>query len=109
MSGTNQITFVDKVLKETIAKFYKTKATPTFFYGSEMRTLTSWQSQRLEATEMCFLRRVLGVSLGENVQSDAIRKTLGVNSIVNVIKEYRGQWMNQVNRVTEDCVGLQGG
>lgn len=54
--------------KKTALEHFSLRAAPTWLYGSETWTLTSNEERRIKNAEMRFLRRILGVSLREQIR-----------------------------------------
>lgn len=91
-----------KTRKDTQLKFYKTIAVPTLTYGSEIWTTTRKQESRIQAQEMKFLRRVKGCTKRDRFRNTDIRHELNVNSINDVIKEYRKNWKEHLDRMDDN-------
>jgi hypothetical protein len=63
--------------------------TPALQYGIETWVLGGENQRRVEASEMRFLRLLLGISLGDKMGNIDIRKRLGTERMVEEIQEYR--------------------
>ena len=62
-------------------KVYKTVIRPVLLYGAETWALQRKEEEILERTKMRMLRWILGVSLMERIESEEIRKRVGVCKI----------------------------
>jgi hypothetical protein len=68
-------------------------------FGSEAWILKKRKVQRLEAAQMKFLRRLLGITKLDKEKNQTIRKRLGVQNIVKEIKQYQQKWLQHVQRM----------
>ena len=82
-------------------KVYKTIIRPVLLYGAETWALRRKEEGILERTEMRMLRWILGVSLMERIESEEIRKRLGVCKITDKARESRLRWYGHVVRSDE--------
>jgi len=51
------------------------------------------QEQRLEAAQMRFLRRLLGITKQYKEKNQCIRQNTGAQNIVKEIKQYQKKWL----------------
>uniref|UniRef100_A0A669C5T3 Reverse transcriptase domain-containing protein n=1 Tax=Oreochromis niloticus TaxID=8128 RepID=A0A669C5T3_ORENI len=72
---------------------------PTLTYGHELWVVTERTRLRIQATEMGFLRRVAGLSLGDRVRSSAIREGLRVEPLLLHIKRSQLRWFEHLTRM----------
>ena len=79
-------------------------AVPILLYGSEFWTLTKEQERRLEAIEMKFLRNAAGYTLMDKRRSEDIRQELNIFKLIDKIAQYRNNWRDHVDRMTEDRI-----
>ena len=68
-------------------KFYRVAVRPALLYGSECWSLRNAQERRLDTAKMCMLRWMCGRTMMDHIPNDAFRRALGVESIVNKIRE----------------------
>jgi len=74
-------------------------------YEVETWALRRKDEELLERTEMRMLRWILGVSLKDRKRNEDIRRTVGVASIMDKIREARLQWYGHVQRREDgNCV-----
>ena len=59
------------------------------FYGSEAWVPRKREEQRLEATQMKFLRHLLGITKLDKENNKYIREKTGAENIVKEIKQYQ--------------------
>ena len=70
-------------------------------FGSEAWVLKKREEQLLEATQMKFLRHLLGITKldKEKNQCRPIRQKNGAQDIVKEIKQYKEKWLQHVQRM----------
>jgi len=74
-------------------------------YGVETWALRGKDEELLVITEMRMLRWILGVSLKDRKRNEDIRRTVGVASIMDKIREARLRWYGHVQRREDgNCV-----
>ena len=91
MNGTIARTLGGKASKQTMIKFYKTMSIPSLMYGSETWTVTKYKERKITSAEMRFLRKVQGVTLLDYQRSDAIRNSLKLEPVNQLIRERRDE------------------
>lgn len=102
MCGTITRTLKNKARKETMLKFYKTMAVPAGLYGAESWVLTNRDRSRIQASEMRFLRSVMGVTRMDRIRNEEIRQSLNIYNLNNKIVEYRQNWRSHVERMSDE-------
>ena len=83
-------------------KLYTTCVRSTMIYGSETWAMNLEQQRRLERAEMRMVRWMCGVSLKEKKTSDELRRMMGIEPVVDVVKRGRLRWMGHVLRKDEN-------
>ena len=68
-------------------------------FGSEVWVLKKRDKQRLEATQMKFLRHLLEITKLDKEKNQSIRKKTGAQNIVQEIKQYQQKWLQHVQRM----------
>ena len=69
-------------------------------FGSEAWVLKKREETRLEATQMKFLRHLLGITKLDKEKNQCIRgEKTGAQSIVKEIKQYQKKWLQHVQRM----------
>lgn len=93
--------------KETSLKFYKTVAVPALFYGCETWTLREKDWNRIQASEMKFLRAIKGCNRSDRIRNEDIRQELGVTALREQLMEYRTNWKDHIRRMDNSRIPLQ--
>jgi len=65
-------------------------------FGSEAWVLKKREEQRLEATQMNFLRHLLGITKLDKEKNQFIREKTGAQNIVKEIKQYQKKWLQHL-------------
>jgi len=76
-----------------ILKFNNIAAKAALIFGSEAWVLKKREEQRLEATQMRFLRHLLGITKWDKENNQCIREKTGAQNIVKEIKQYQQKWL----------------
>jgi len=76
---------------------------PVLLYGSELWTLLSSDSSRLEAFHMCCQRQILRVKWQDMIPNTAIPEKTGLPSVTAIIEARRTALFGHVARF-DDCV-----
>ena len=92
--GSNMNGMVGALSREAIARKELSKATklgvinamvvPTLLYGSETWTLQRRHRSKIQAMEMRYLRKVVGVARIDRIPNEDIRRRLGVEAVLDV-------------------------
>ena len=82
-------------------KLYATCVRSAMIYGSETWAMNVEQQRRLERAEMRMVRWMCGVSLRERKTSAELRRMMGIEPVVDVVKRSRLRWMGHVLRKGE--------
>jgi hypothetical protein len=85
---------------QTKIQIYKSVHIPALTYGAESWHLTTRHESRITATEMKFLRRIVGQTRRDKWRNNRIRETLDQEPILNYI-ERRIQWYGHVVRMQD--------
>ncbi|KAK3517717.1 hypothetical protein QTP70_016386 [Hemibagrus guttatus] len=78
---------------------YQSSYAPTLTYGHELWVMTERVRSRIQAAEMCFLRRVAGRSLRDRVRSSVTREELGVEPLLLHIERGQLRWLGHLFRM----------
>ena len=81
-----------KMPRRLKVKMYLTVIRLVLLYGAETWTVGKKEERILESTEMRMLRRIKGVTLRDRLRSFNIRRELGVNDIIEKVREIRLRW-----------------
>lgn len=96
--------FISKkeVSKTTKTIVYKTLFRPVLTFGSESWVLNKRQKQRIQAMEMKYHRRTMGVTRMDRQRNDDIRKDLNVKPILETLEENQLKWFGHMVRMTDE-------
>lgn len=83
-------------------RIYKTVVRPILTYAVETRADTAKTKNMMRVAEMKTLRTIKGVSLRDQIRSDAIREDLNIQDVVRFTRSRRRYWRDHVDRMTED-------
>jgi hypothetical protein len=90
-----------EVEPKTKIQIYKSVYIPTLTYGAESWPLTTKHESRIIATEIKFLRRIVGKTRRDKCGNNRIRETLDQEPILNCIKRRSIQWYGHVVRMQD--------
>jgi len=79
-------------------KVYRTCVQSVMVYASETWPVRVEEERRMERNENVMLRWMCGVTLKDQVPTAELRKRLGVESVVDVMKRGRLRWFGHVER-----------
>jgi len=85
--------------KETKLRMHNSTAIAALKFGSEASVLKKREEQRLEATQMEFLRHLLGITKLDKEKNESIREKTGARNTVKEIKQYQEKWLQHVQRM----------
>lgn len=80
---------------------YKTYFTPILTYASETWTMTRKEESKVQASEMKFLRSMLGKTRRDRVRNVDVRKEIGVEKVNDKIEKSRLKWFGHVKRMSD--------
>jgi len=75
--------------KESKLRIHNVTAKEVLKFGSEAWVLKKGEKQRLEATQMKFLRHLLGITKPDKEKNPCIREKTGAENIVKEIKQHQ--------------------
>lgn len=91
-----------EISRKTKLTVYKTILRPVLMFACESWVLSQQNESRLQALEMKYLRRVLGVTRMDRLRNDYIRKELEVESILELINKRKLQWFGHLARMNSE-------
>ncbi|PHT40159.1 hypothetical protein CQW23_19013 [Capsicum baccatum] len=87
-----------KVPPKLKGKFYRVAVRPAMLYGAECWPVKNSHIQKMKVAEMRMLRWMCGLTRGNRVQNETIRKKVGVTPVENKMREVRLRWFGHVMR-----------
>jgi len=99
--------FGKQMKKETKLRIHNITAKAALKFGSEAWVLKKREEQRLEAVQMKFLRRLLGITKLDKEKNQCIREKTGAQNIVTEIKQYQKKWLQHVQRMDRNRLPRQ--
>ena len=91
-----------ELLKKTKLRVFNAMVVPTLIYGCENWTMQRRHESKLQASEMMFLRRVEGVSRLDRVRNEDVRRSLGQEAVVDMVKEKQRRWKVKMEEMNAD-------
>ena len=91
-----------ELLKKTKLRVFNAMVVPTLIYGCETWTMQRRHESKLQASEMMFLRRVEGVSRLDRVRNEDVRRSLGQEAVVDMVKEKQRRWKVKMEEMNAD-------
>jgi hypothetical protein len=82
-------------------------AVPVLLYGIETWTSRKRDWNRIQASEMKYLRTVKGCTRLEGIRNEDIRNELGISPLSEKIIEYRNKWKTHLQRMEHIRIPLQ--
>jgi len=96
INGAIRRHFGKQMNKETKLRIHNITAKAALRFGSETWVLKKREEQPLEAAQMKFLRRLLGITKLNKEKNQCIREKTGAQNIVKEIKQYHKKWLQHV-------------
>ena len=91
-----------RLSQEAKLAVFKTLYRPILTYGQESWILTERTRSRVQAAEMRFLRKIMGVTRLDRVRNTVIRETLGVEPLLLLVEKAQLRWYGHVLRMAPD-------
>ena len=91
-----------ELLKKTKLRVFNAMVVPTLIYGCDTWTMQRRHESKLQASEMMFLRRVEGVSRLDRVKNEDVRRSLGQEAVVDMVKEKQRRWKVKMEEMNAD-------
>jgi hypothetical protein len=105
--GKLRRTFKTKTGKTTQMKFYKVMALPVLLYGRETWTIKTKDMNKIQATEMRYLRLVKGCTKLDHIKNEDVRKELDIDSTQYKIENYREKLIEHLDRMPDERIPKQ--
>ena len=91
-----------EVTRETKMTVYKTCFRPVLTYGCESWVLTQGLQSKIQATEMKYLRRILGVTRKDHIRNQTILEELKIPSVLEFIERRQLSWWGHLHRMSNN-------
>ena len=92
---------------ETKLRIHNITAKAELKFGSEAWVLKKREEQRLEATQMKFLRHLLGITKLDKEKNQCTGEKTGAQNVVQEIKQYQKKWLQHVQRMDTNRIPKQ--
>lgn len=83
---------------------YKTVFLPIISYSSESWTLSKKLESKIQAMEMRYLRKILGKTRRDRIRNITVRKDIGVEPSIDIIKRNQLRWYGHLMRMEDNRV-----
>jgi len=93
--------------KGTKLRIHNITAKAALKFGSEVWVLKKREEQHLEATQMKFLRHLLGITKLDKEKNQCIRQKTGAQNIAKERKQYQKKWLQHVQRMDRNRLPKQ--
>ena len=87
--------------KATKMRVYNVMVIPTMLYGSETWTVMKRHESRLGATEMAYLRRVVGVTRSDRVRNADVRETVNQEGVMEKVRRKQRAWKEKLEQMED--------
>ena len=93
-------TYINKELKEDAEmRIYKTVFVPTLLYATESVTILDKHKNRMQASEMKYLRKVTGKTRRDQIRNTTIRNQLKQESVEVLMEKRTLRWYGHAGRM----------
>ena len=84
---------------------FESMVIPVLMYGSECWTMRKEDERKILVAEMCWIRRILGISRLQHIRNVDIRKRAGMQvTAIDRIKARRLRWYGHVSRMDSNRI-----
>ena len=89
-------------MKKTKLRVFNAMVVPPLIYGCKTWSMQRKYESKIQACEMMFLRRVEGVTRLDRVRNEDMRRSLGQEAVVNMVKEKQRRWKVRMEEMNGD-------
>ena len=87
--------------KATKMRVYNAMVIPTMLYGSETWTVMKRHESRLGATEMAYMRRVVGVTRIDRVRNVDVREAVNQEEVMEKVRRKQRAWKEKLEQMED--------
>ena len=98
----NTILGKNEISRETKLQIYKSVYVPTLLYGSESWPINHRIESQIVASEMKFLRRIVGKTRRDRERNTTVREELKITPITTRVEVKQLKWYGHVKRMSKD-------
>lgn len=91
-----------EISRKTKMKVFKSIYVPVLTYGSESWVLSQQQERKIQAVEMKYLRRAIGVTRKDRIRNEQIREELEIQPISSIIENKQIGWWGHLQRLKDN-------
>lgn len=91
-----------KLSRDAKLTIFRSLYRSTLTYGHEAWILNQRTRSRIQAAEMRFLRRIVGVTRMDRIRNEDIRQDLGVEALLLTVEKSQMRWLGHVLRMAPD-------
>ncbi|KAG5616252.1 hypothetical protein H5410_016076 [Solanum commersonii] len=95
-----------KIPPKLKGKFYRVVVRPALLYGAECWPVKNSHVQKMHVAEMRMLRWMCGHTRSDKIRNEVIREKVGVDYVVDKLREARLRWFGHVRRRCADSSDL---
>lgn len=105
--SVRKLVWSKEVPRKSKELMYKLYYVPILIYAAESWTLTSRQESRIQASEMKFLRSMIGKTRKDRMRNEDVRNEVGIGKLTERIEKSKLRWFGHVKRMEENRIPRQ--
>jgi hypothetical protein len=99
LNGVLRRKFGKQMRKDVKIRFHNVIAKSSLLYDTECWTLRRKDRNRINSSQMKFIRSLAGVTLRDRIKSEDLRNRWRTHGMVQEVQNYRFKWMQYVLRM----------